>query len=310
MSGAAWATLAAAQAVVWMALAAAGDVRLGGVLLEPEVAAVAAGVALAAGSRPPRTDPQTLFASMAAMLLPLGVASLGSSIYPGTTNTGLICLAGGGVLALLPWLPGWPLAALLGIRGIEALVSSSAISPVMAIVCVAAVAAALLRRPTLGALFLAIGVAGLDGGHTAAVLLAAGAALAAMAPVPPSLASLLPGFVAIASVVATPTAVAPRLFITLAALAVLGSGVVTLGSLRPVRTGEHAALAVGAWLFVAPETWEWARAASLHAYQEGMGRAVAVGLLAAMGAILAPVVVGPKGPPEPEPRRPPGRRRQ
>lgn len=180
--------------------------------------------------------------------------------------------------------------------------------------------------------------AGLPSGSLpAAWLLAASAVVTAVALSAPAALSAVPGAAALTAVLVSdpePARLALVVLVltaaTLAAVAVDRGRAEDGGGLTRPGAGEHdpgpllagvPAVVIGAWLVVAPGTWSWAGAPALEGWSEGLTLAFAGGLagavgVAALGRVAVPDLprlVGPDPEPStagvPAPRRPGNRRK-
>jgi hypothetical protein len=227
-----------------------------------------------------------------------GVAAVIVGVAAGSTNSDRILLRVGDRPAGALVLAGAALvvSAVDDQRGTEravaapvllaALLATAVVPPLVLIAAWGALAcvAALVDRPAVALAGLAI-VATAAGARPAGLLLAAGATLAWSMDASAAAVCVLPGGVVLAGVLAGEpiTAVSAA-----AALALGGAGVALLIRFRPeirIDGGRPLALAFAAWFVVAPGSWAFSRADSLHAYDVGAARAVAAACLA-MVALL------------------------
>jgi hypothetical protein len=157
----------------------------------------------------------------------------------------------------------------------------------VAAVLVAGAVALVPQRRAAGACaalaYAAVAVAAVGPARPAAALLAAAAVLLGAAG-PMVWPAALPGAVAAALALAAGSAslesVAAGVAVAFAALALAA----TVRGGRRVERGGVPALALAAWLAVAPATWAWAGGAQVEHYQQGASRAVAAALLVSVVA--------------------------
>jgi hypothetical protein len=141
-----------------------------------------------------------------------------------------------------------------------------------------AVGGAWLDRPpvALGALAVVAAAVTAPG---AAILLGAGAVLAAVLDGQVAAACGLPGAVALAVVLVARPGTAPVLVAGAAAIATAVAVSFRLRATLSLRGGRSIALPLALWLIVAPGTWKFIGPGGLGAYDAGMARAAAVALL-------------------------------
>lgn len=150
----------------------------------------------------------------------------------------------------------------------------------------AAVAAA-LRQPAAGAALVGLAAAATPATEGAALLLLAGAVLAVPLRPPWAGAPLLPGAVALTFELAwAPVEGAGVVVAVGAAVVAMVMAAVPGGRLR-LRAGHVPAVGLGAWLVLAPGSWTWAGPPELEAYEVGVTRAAAAGLLAVVATAAA-----------------------
>ncbi len=265
------------------ATAPRSDRKLSALLAAGGVVACGIGFAMVhAGSGrwtlPTTTDPLSTGAIMAflacgALLAACGTLGLRPALRSGT-EPGALLLAGGLAVALS--------AAPLGTGGAE-------FGAAVVILATAAVVAAGVRRGPLSLALLALaaaaGPAALAPGSR---LLAASAVIAAVVDVPWSWLVAVPGAVSLVTGVVDDggrLAVAAAVGAAAAAALLAHGGVEEGARTRGVALGALPAVAIGVWLAVAPGTWTWT-GADLGAYDLGMGRALAAGLLVVVARIL------------------------
>ena len=148
---------------------------------------------------------------------------------------------------------------------------------------VGALVAAAACRPPAALALLAMAAAAVPAGVPAAHLLGAGALIAAALGADTAVLVGLPGAVALAvAVVRAPSTSAA----VITAAAAVGMAAVSADRMRGRLTLDPArvpALALAAWLLVAPGTWTWAGPSLLSTYDRSATIAVAVGLLVLLG---------------------------
>ncbi|HUQ40491.1 MAG TPA: hypothetical protein VM030_10080 [Acidimicrobiales bacterium] len=191
------------------------------------------------------------------------------------------------------------LRPLLGPALLVAMVGSVALKDDAVVVVMAATAVAVATaRPPLGVAFVAVAVASLPAGPPTAALLAAAAVLMVAIDRPAGGFLALPGGVALALVVAQPGPLAGRVSLVLAALVVAGAVGRSVPSPTawgaraggPIEVPRLPAVALAAWLLVAPGSWRWAGDPPLDAYDHGAARAAAVMLIVLLAAAVWPQV--------------------
>lgn len=275
---------------------------------------------------------------VAAASAALGVAAIAVGIRLVHGETGSWALLGSGLREPSDWVPFWLIGgatlvagagalraglpgALLVAPGLAVAVSAAVIaggsprleSAYAAAALIVAVAGAAGRVPmriadpaTLGALAVAVAAVEVGPGafRPAAMLIGAGAAIAAALPGRGVALAALPG--AAAAVPALVAAGSAGAWVVGAAGAAC-AGLLAFGAAQhaaPLRLRPEAvpALAVGAWLVVAPGSWRWVGGVGgpvdLAAYDRGAPVAVSAGLVAAVAAVLAGAVpaVWPRAP--------------
>ena len=173
------------------------------------------------------------------------------------------------------------------------------LAPAGIVLALAAAAAALaarfgrplLDRPTAALTLLALAaLAGPGSTRGAALLLAAGGTLASALGWPAAAVLGLPGGVALAIALSARGGVTSFVEGVLAGVVALALAAAALrqGAVPRPALWAAPALALGAWLLVAPGTWGWVGPAGLRAYDAGAARALA-------GAALCVVVLAHMG---------------
>lgn len=181
----------------------------------------------------------------------------------------------------------WDAAALIVIALVLGVVAAPVV-PLLALVvaATATLVAALAEEEAMALAAVAVAAAAHSSTHPAALLLAAGAALAVALPRGASVAAALPGTVVLAGTLAGRRLGAFDVVVAvLLAVAVVAAALRSRAGALPPATWPAVALA--AWLVVAPGTWRWAGPARLAAYSRGAAIAVAAGGLAVVARRVA-----------------------
>lgn len=246
----------------------------------------------------------------------IGTALFGAAVFSGSGQFGVFArsqtsgatLVAAGVLLVIAGAGGSigvpALKPLLVVGMLAGVVGAAALPEVWVPMMVGAVAVGIAGvRPAAAVALFAIALGALPGGQPAASLLGAAAILSIALDRDWALAAALPGAIALVEVLMFPGSVAPRVVTGVAAVllsvqiardlfpphrdgAPTGEGsrlaspvdLAALPGAVPRRAERHRipALALLAWLLVAPASWTWAGDAGVDHYDSGAGRAVAV----------------------------------
>jgi hypothetical protein len=146
-----------------------------------------------------------------------------------------------------------------------------------------ALGAAAVRRPPAALALLAVAAAAVPAGGPAARLLAAGALIAAALGADVAVLVGLPGAAALAAAIVRAPSTSAAVITAAAAIATAALSAERMRGRFVLDPARVPAVALGAWLLVAPGTWTWAGPSLLATYDHGAARAVAVGLVVLLG---------------------------